>query len=363
MKHTILSIGITLLPLMLPLVASVTTFDRMYVFGDSLSDSGNVFNVTKAQNRLDSTIPIVPPNPPYFQGRSSNGLVWVDYLANNLGVNLIPSTDLAVDSPITITSNNEIGVNFLFHGATSNQSVNFAFGGATSGLEHASDSPFPGLLKQIQTFTDDLSVNKQFADPEALYIIWAAGSNDYRFGNLSGSVFAENVSKGVTSLFEAGARNIIVLNVPDLGKTPFARNLDSDTANNLTQLSQVYNTSLATSLNKLSQTLPGVNLIPFDVNAIFAEAIANPAKFGFTNVTEACLDEATLQTCNNPNHYLFWDNIHPTTKAHAILSNLVLEKLKSNQPESLPEPASTVSIGIPGIAWLLSSIKRYIIRG
>ncbi|MUH00589.1 phospholipase [Scytonema sp. UIC 10036] len=357
MRKMNLAVGVTFLPFLLPLGATAATFDRIYVFGDSLSDSGNVFNVTKAGNALDPTIPIDPPSPPYFNGRYSNGPNWVDYLASSMGVNPVPSTVLAVGSPIIISPTGEVGINFSFNGATTNQSVNFAFGGATSGFTNASDPRLPGVLREVQAFTNDLSVANRSADSEALYIVWAAGSNDYAAGNLSGNVFAENVSGGITSLFNAGARNILVLNVPDLGKTPRGLSLGSNEANLRTQVSQEFNASLAAALSNLSQTLPGINLITFDSAALFQDAIANPAKYGFTNVTESCINPVNLTICANPNNYLFWDNLHPTTTAHAILGELVFTKLTS-ESKTVPEPTSSVSIGILGLAWLMQFISR-----
>ncbi|MBD2776642.1 SGNH/GDSL hydrolase family protein [Iningainema tapete] len=349
MKKIILATA-SLLALIFPFEAKAATFDKIYVFGDSLSDTGNVFTVTTVANRLNPTIPVDPPSPPYFNGRYSNGPVWVDYLANSLGSTLTPSTNLAVGSPITLTPTGDLGVNFFFNGATTTQGVNFAFGGATSGLNNASDPRLPGVLREVQAFTNDLTLANQPADPQALYVVWAAGSNDYSSGNLNSTIFAENISQGVTSLFDVGARNILVVNVPDLGQTPRARRIGD--ANARTQVSQEFNASLTTTLNNLSQTLPGINLIPFDVNSIFAEAIANPTRFGFTNVTEPCLNTVNFTICSNPNEYLFWDDIHPTTVTHRFLGELVFERLAS-KPQSVPEPASTVSLGMVMLLWML----------
>ncbi len=56
-------------------------FDEFIVFGDSLSDTGNVFISLG-----------VPPSPPYFDGRFSNGPVTVEHVADQLGFPaLLPS--------------------------------------------------------------------------------------------------------------------------------------------------------------------------------------------------------------------------------------------------------------------------------
>ena len=94
-------------------VTTLLDFDGMYVFGDSLSDRGNVLNTTTFIQPFDFLlgvdIPVIPA-PPYFQGRFSDGLVWVDYLSKSLGLELEASTSLStlfpflsLPSPLTLT--------------------------------------------------------------------------------------------------------------------------------------------------------------------------------------------------------------------------------------------------------------------
>ncbi len=357
MKKSILATGFTLLYFMLPLGASAQDlkFSKMYVFGDSLSDTGNVSNVTATAQLFDPTIPINPPSPPYYQGRYSNGPVWMDYLADDLGLTLTPSTELAVPSPITVTPISELGVNFNFGGATTTGSVNFAFGGAQTGLGNAGDPRLPGVLREIQSFTDDLQIANQSADPNALYIVWAAGSNDYSSGDfLEPSVPVQNLLTGLTSLATAGAKTIVVPNAPDLGKTARAITLGPEVSNRLTALAEAHNSALARTLDDLSEEFSDVNIIPFDVNSIFNDALENPEDFGFTNVTEACLSVVECATNpDNQDNFLFWDDIHPTTATHAQLGEFAFEALKAAQgPQPVPEPASEASV-VLGLAWLL----------
>src|SRR5215475_11575436 len=106
---------------------SATTLTKLVVFGDSLSDTGNLFA---------ATFGAVPPSPPYFQGRFSNGPVWVDALARKLTL------------PVE----------------------NFAIGGALTGHENEFDAlggPFGGLLDEIKAF---VRANPAGADPNALYV-------------------------------------------------------------------------------------------------------------------------------------------------------------------------------------------------
>lgn len=358
MKKPILATGFALLSFMLPLGASAqdVKFDKMYVFSDSTSDTGNVFNVTTFANRLDPTIPINPPSPPYYEGRYSNGPVWVDYLADDLGLTLTPSTELAVPFPITATPTGELGVNFYFGGATTTQSVNFAFGGAKAGLDNAGSPRLPGVLREIQSFTDDLKLANQSADPNALYIVWAAGSNDYSSGAVrEPTVPIENISKGVTALADAGAKTILVPNAPDLGKTPGNLSLGTEESNRLTALTEAHNSALATALDNLSEEFPGIDIIPFDVYSIFNDVLENPADFGFTNVSQACLSVVECATNpDNQDNFWFWDGIHPTAATHAQLGEFAFEALETAQePQPVPEPASSASLvlAIASLLW------------
>ena len=137
MKSVLFCAGCSLLALAAPLSESAiaVSFDRMYVFGDSLSDTGNVSNVTRFVQTLDPSTSVQPPSPPYFQGRYSNGPLWVDYLADAFDVDLVPSSTLPFPAPITVTPSGSVTVNENFVGQTVDRSVNFAFGGGAVGLE------------------------------------------------------------------------------------------------------------------------------------------------------------------------------------------------------------------------------------
>jgi phospholipase/lecithinase/hemolysin len=267
---------------MVAFAASIPSSDQineLYVFGDSLSDVGTVFRATGG---------VYPSSPPYFQGRYSNGSVWVEYLASKLAL-------------------------------TPKQSTNFACGGATTGS--VSMNGIPGLLAQVYGFTKA----HQQADQKALYVLWA-GANDYLYGATNPKLSIQNLSRAIQSLKSVGAKKIMVANLPDLGKLPSTCNgLNSTT---LSSLTIAHNLSLEKSLDVLNQELGSdTQIIKFDVYSLYQEAITEPAKFGFTNVTSACLNN--LATCDNPDKFLFWDGIHPTTAAHRILAEVALKALKT----------------------------------
>lgn len=282
MRKLIFVIVLALLAFMATFTFSTATqrfhpISELVVFGDSLSDVGTVFRATGGQ---------YPPNPPYFQGRYSNGRVWVEYLAERLQL-----------SPA--------------------QTRNFAFGGATTGGQ--SNSLVPGVLRQVEMFTQTHSE----ANPAALYVLWA-GANDYLQGTGSVSAPLENLAKAIDILVNRGAKKILVANLPDLGQLPSTRT--STQAATLNTLTQTHNQGLRRSLKVLSQQHSDLQIVTLDANTLYREAITNPAKFKFTNVTGACLNGA--RACGNPDQFLFWDGIHPTTAAHLILGETAFSAIQ-----------------------------------
>lgn len=325
MRHLTLAIGFFLLSFILPLRAMAVSFDNIYVFGDSFSDNGNLYKANGG---------VVPPSPPYYQGRSSNGPVWAEYLAQDLGL-------------------------------TPDQSTNLAYGGASSGLYNfAAPSSLPslyltGLLSQVDNFT----AASESVDPNALYIVWAGG-NDFLFGGVTApSQPVMNISTAVGSLAAVGAKNIMVVNLPNLGNLPGT--INSTASSFLSYLTTEYNASLATSLETLSQQLSGVNIISFDVNSLFNQVFANPGQYGFTNVTDSCIGNSglailpassTSDACNtNPSEFFFWDSIHPTTTAHEIIAENAYSLLEA---QSVPEPSAVSGLLIFAALGTVSLHKR-----
>jgi phospholipase/lecithinase/hemolysin len=323
-QRQIITTGFLLLSLIFPLKVLAKDYDNIYVFGDSFSDTGNVFNTTSG---------IIPPSLTYSNGRFSNGPIWVDYLASDLRLTL-------------------------------NLKNNFAFGGATTGTQNIGLPSLPGLQQQINSF-----VSARNADPNALYIIWA-GTNDYLSyffgGNPNPTNTVGNLSAALTSLVTNGAKDVMVVNLPDLGKLPFA-NFDSQRSNLFNTFSSTHNSILNTTLKSFRQQLsPDINIIELNVNSLFDRIITAPDEFGFTNVTNSCIskdlsvvpiDVPTQQVLCNPEKFLFWDEVHPTTTTHKLIRELALSALK---PVPVPEPSAGLGILAYSVLGAVSLLKRKI---
>lgn len=323
--------GFFLFYFMLPLKTMAASFTSIYVFGDSLSDPGNVSNVTGG---------LVPQSPPQVDGRFSNGPNWVDYLGQHLGLSPVPFTLLPFLSP--------------------SQGINFAFGGATTGNTNTIPIPgLPGLEQEINIFKGLVPI----ADANGLYVVYA-GANDYLGGGETNPANpVSNLSQTIASLFNMGARNFLIPNLPYLGNTPLGLSLGSAGSNGLNFLTAGHNIGLSNALDELSQSLSGINIISVDVNSLVKDAI--DGKLGFTNVTDSCLTNFDSQNppdfdfniCDNPDTYLFWDNLHPTTAANRLVADAALKAIEANQ-KSVPEPSENWGIFALGALGAGSMLKR-----
>lgn len=272
----------------------------MYVFGDSLSDIGNTYDLT--QQAFGEGL---PPAPPYFSGRFSNSPIWVEYLARFLKL-------------------------------TSDRHTNFAAGGATTGSANTflpnNPTQLPGLQQQIEQFIASLQGTS--ANSDALYIVWA-GANDYLGGGVTNpTVPVENLSNAIHSLISAGAKRILVANLPDLGDLPISHG-NSQQSTGLNALTQAHNTALVASLQALQQSASSdLKILLFDVNSLLNQVFVDPAKFDYANFTDAEMVQLS-QFQSYTDEFFSWDMLHPTTKAHLTLAKTAVALLSST-PAQLP---------------------------
>jgi phospholipase/lecithinase/hemolysin len=258
--------------LYLPAAALASNFDTLVVFGDSLSDNGNLFAIDPTQ----------VPSENYYQGRFSNGPVWAEYLAD---------------------------ADFL-----DCDLVDRAFGGATTD----GASP-PGLIAQVSAYTGSATL-----EDNTLFAIWI-GANDFLNGSDDYATSAANIGTALEDLATFGAEHILIINLPDLGSTP--RYLGTAEETGARALSQGFNTALATVIDAFQAANPDVTVYEFDVYAFLHAAAGDPASYGFTNATQVCPSYYIADNFDNSAGYVFWDEIHPTTEAHDVIADQILSIL------------------------------------
>jgi len=315
----------------------------MYVFGDSVLDSGNAYALT------GGVYPVSPPYATVF----SNGPVASQVLSDRLGLTLTPSA---------------LGGN------------NYATSGATTGTFNVAEEVYTpilppiaqladtGLQNQIDDFT---ATNPQASSLDSsLFVVWA-GSNDafllaaaifsdptldlsdaatvaavQQMFAFAGLQAAANVENAILDLVALGAQTVLAGNLVNLAQVPFVSDAQVPFVSQfVTAFSQTFLDP--TFYAALAGISPAADVVMFDAKALFDAAVGGA--LGFANVEDACLP--TLgpipvgAPCADPNSYLFWDDMHPSAKAHQLLGNAMFAAV-------VPEPGVLllVALSLGGVA-------------
>ena len=301
-------------------------YTSVVVFGDSLSDSGNV---AQARGLPPGTSFTTNPDP-----------VWPEVLAQALGVS---------------------GRNSAAGG------TNHAFGGACVDPAASCNYPAPSLGQQIDLYLSGRPAGR--ADPDALYAIWGGGNDIETILQPNPGIAAVDPRAAVPAaaqalvdhvrrLRTAGARHVVVLNLPDLGATPLARLAalaNPAAAGAFSNVTTLYNGTLDAGLRSL-----GTGIVPVNVFALANEALQDPAAFGLTDVRgTACSPVGpnanslicgpagsgaplTYEPGANRNH-LFADLQHPTGAVHDMIANVVASTLAAPLQVSLAGEAGATA--------------------
>jgi phospholipase/lecithinase/hemolysin len=305
-------------------LAASGPFDRLVTFGGSLSDTGNAFvwlsDPANAECGTRQNVPpyaaldeLFTPDGPYARGGHtfSNGANWVQDFARDLGLagNARPALQNA-------------GI----------AASNYAVGGARAVPD------FPCRINLPAQVSDYLADFPQ-TSPNTLVAI-EIGGNDVRDaliamlqsgGDPAAAVpFIQNalasLGNSIGQLYATGARHFLVLNVPDLGKSPAVQKLAADLGFPAIiglgdELAKAYNGGLALLVQGLNATLPGIDVRIVDIYAKLNDVVAHPARYGFTDVTTACITPNIPPfACFKPDTHAFWDGIHPTKALHAVIA-------------------------------------------
>ena len=311
-------------------------FDRIVVFGTSLSDPGNAFALLNDPTnpfRLTQPLNVPPydkldeylvPDRPYAKGghHFTNGATWIEQFAQGQG--------FAGDVRPAFQSN-------------STKATNYAIGGTRAYVEPG--NPTPTFAYQVGIFLDRFSGTP----PDALYVI-EMGSNDVRDALVialkalssgynkdtaiqKASVHLQNalteINKNISYLEPmTGAKKFLVLNVPDIGLVPAVKAFGEQVSFLATLLTMTFNEGLSYQLSLLS----GVDIIQLDLFLKLRNFIARPGDFGFTNVDTPCVNpDQPPFICHQPDSYLFWDGIHPTKVAHAFIAQDAVQAITGSK--------------------------------
>jgi phospholipase/lecithinase/hemolysin len=285
------------------LAAPTGGYSAIYSFGDSLSDAGNVSLATLGN---------LPVAGIYSGGRFTNGNVWVQDLSQNLGLPAVkPSLAGGTD---------------------------YAYGGAETGTTavHANNpTDLPSQLGQFAASVPNPS-------PTALFTVWAGANDVLDIANSTETPVQQqasvhqavvNETAFVAGLVAHGAKDLVVMGVPDLARTPYeiARPASGATSS---ALAQAYNTELGAALQQIvASSAASIDFV--NTFGLLDTAIANPAAYGLTNVAQPVWNgnltdshSGTLAASGPAqNGYLFFDNLHPTAAGHSLLAAAVTQTL------------------------------------
>lgn len=273
-------------------------FGSVVVFGASLTDTGNVCPT--------ATTPGCPPVPPYAAGRYSNGTLFVETIAARYGAMVRPSTA----------------------GGT-----NYAYAGARTGtVAGAAPTTVPNMVDQLDRFIVSAGASG-LLNPQTLFVIDASTfGNNFNAAAAAGLLPAggtklvtdavTNIVTIMTRLYSAGARNMLVVNVPNLGNTPLVRAQGAAAQAGATQLTVGFNQGLAGAIQaNLLPTAPGLKVFTLDAFGIGNAITANPSIAGLTNAIDACTSvPACVSSPSTADKYLYWDTFHPTRAAGAYIA-------------------------------------------
>jgi len=272
-------------------VSAKQPFSAIFVFGDSLSDTGNLASLPGFGFLT---------RPPFDRGYS-NGPRAVEVLAKNLGLMVAPSLQ---------------------------SGTNFAFAGARA--RNVPDS-IPDLEEQVTAFLLD---HQGVAPPDALYIVFI-GASDVRDARdapnegIANHIILDAVNAldiNIRTLAISGAKAILVINSPDIGAIPETRLLAEHNHNpklirQATRDTQKFNRKLSKRLQQIDHELGLDHLIEFDLFSFFRFITQQYLALGFTDNKDACFSDETFTfnpDCNAGviDQFVFFDEIHSTERIH-----------------------------------------------
>lgn len=253
-------------------------YERLYVFGDSYSDTG----------------------AGYLDG---NGPTAVAYLAGHLGLRLLPATQRA---------DAQSSLNFAVSGARTGEGQGRRMEGALLGY---------GMKNQVADFVAGVKGHTiEFAPGRTLFFL-AGGLNDSR---LNSETTVGNLEDEIRSLYAAGGRRFEVALLP-MAVPGFAA------------VAQRLNPELARIPGTMRKELPGIEITLSDWGLFMDDVMKNAVDYGFQNTTDACAGRAIFHQdatpCLEPTTYYFYHGEHPSTAVHMIVGAKLYEELLTAGPK------------------------------
>ncbi len=324
-----------------------TNFTKIVVFGDSLSDTGNIAHLTQSRYGIRYPADNQTLGINYTDGRFTDGTdtqpaaskayagVWVEQLATLFG------------STVTVKNSLDGGTDYAYGDATTGA------GTTTESRTYLGQTLSLTLDNMGQQVTDYLGTNPT-PSTATLYVLWG-GSNDILNAASAGTdpIAAAQVAVGnelalVQQLMAVGATNFLIPNVPPLGAVAAGSGAPAATVTALNNASYAFAQGMTAGLNALKQasvmsTSTSVSFLQPDVFSLFAAVAANPGAYAFGNIATPAQG-----VTGSPDTYLIWDGVHPTTTGHHFVAATAANLLSPLAASSAALTAPAVSL--PGQA-------------
>ena len=323
----------------LPAATHAMPYSQLVIFGDSLSDSGQFPDIGS---------PLLGGNPtgglrftnrtgPTYLGNNTEyfDAVATQRLASLLGLQALPSTPIL---PQILTGNTD-GTNYAVGGYRTDQILN-----SITAVNGSVVNAGGGTIRTRNGYLLDVPR----VDPNALFYINGGGNDVLQFvvtDQASAAAAAADLVAGLAALQQAGARTIIVSDLPDVGLTPagFVSGFRAAWSN----ASGLLNAELGNQLSAL-----GGNVIRLNFRGLLGEVQGDLATYGFdplvsqTDVCfsgDSCLADPTWGIGGltpNPDRLMFNDGVHPTAAVQQISADYIYSILGAPWEVSLlPEMA------------------------
>lgn len=333
--------------------------NNIVVLGDSISDRGTI-----AKRNLLGFIPmklILMLTAHTHNGRFTNGYTWNDDLGvmlasgfiaehfKNKHKHIFDDTDLA-DS--IITKDKSIMEEFYDSVSLHDDRVvnygnehfirSFCEGGMTSAdyrNRYIASIPLTATRFMLSTLSqqrdkllkdDKLKKISSVEKNQTLVIEWSGG-NDLITVNVSPSKKNADIAvaariENIRLLYQAGYSNFALFTLPDFSLTPRFQKVSAADRKTASEVSTYFNQQLLILSQALKATLPTINITIFDVNPTLRKVISTPELYGFDKEK---LHQPFVESTKYKDHkegplaaseYVFWDDIHPSSHTHALLS-------------------------------------------
>lgn len=279
-------------------------FSSLYVFGDGVSTTTN--------NTLGGSL--------YYGRRYTNGRVWVEVLAQRQGLVYAPEK------------------NWSYFGHYSSQ-----------------------LVTNLNAFSAPDAASALFAvwiaDADFVYNVGTYPTNNSVAWSNAIALSLTNHWRIITNLYAKGARTLILPNAVDLMKVPAYVYTPPPSKDFIRQRIVEFNSGLAELCKRAQTSLPAIRIIAPDLFKLLDDMVSNPVVYGLTNAllageSVAALDDPAVAdySLNGPGAgHIFWDDLDPSARAHAVLADVIQRLLSPARIQSITPVGEVTQLEVANV--------------